>query len=937
MKDQHKTKAQLIAELAATRQTITQMNQQRAEEPDDRQAELERLLTVEREQQRLIEMIFQASTALHSTLQYDEVLDRMVDQLKYIMPYHDAACLMLVEGDKVRIFRWHGYTRFGSKKFMVPLNLKIAEIPGLKTMYETGRPWIVPYTTEDDAWINHMGQPWIKSYMSIPIQVLDRITGFLNVDSATPGFFGQTEIERMGAFVQHAAVALRNAWMYAQARREIIERVKALKTERNFVAAVLDTAATMVIISNTEGRIIRFNRTCEKTTGYSFDEVKGKHIWDLFLTLDEVEQVRTIFNKLAKGQYPIDYESRWITKAGDRCMIAWSSTVLDNHGVVEYIISTGHDITERKQIEEALRQGGERYALAVLAANHGLWDWDLKTNEIYFSPHWKAILGYEEQEIQSSVDEWFSRVHPEDLPRLKVDVAVHLEGTTPTFKSEYRMLHWNGEYHWVLTQGLAVRDETGKPYRLTGSQADITQRKLSEDELKYASSHDALTGLPNRTSFMKRLERAIEQIKQQKNNLFAVLFIDLDRFKVINDSLGHLVGDQLLITVARRLKASLRSNDMVARLGGDEFTILLEHIHTPDDAALVAERIAHELASPIKLEEHELFVTASIGIALSSNGYEHADDILRDADTTMYRAKAQGRARHEIFNSEMHTQVVAIRELESELRYVVERQQLELYYQPIVSLATGEIVSVEALLRWNHPRLGLIGPGEFVPLAEETGLIVPIGEWVLRTACAQIKRWQEEGYPSLRVGVNVSIRQFYSQNTQVGLPELVAATLSEWELPSHTLDLEITESLPLAHNEVNSVVMRDLKRLGVHIVLDDFGIGSSLVVLKQFPISALKVDQSFVKEIITNYSDAAIITSIINLAHNLGLRVIAEGVETEAQLAWLRAKGCDEIQGYLFSRPLAAPELTNLLISGKRLRRSSRTYKQVSYDKSALS
>lgn len=937
MKNQHKTKAQLIAELAVARRNIAEMSQQPITGFDDRQAELERLLTVEREQQRLIEMIFQASTALHSTLQYDEVLDRMLDQLKYIMPYHDAACLMLVEGDRVRIFRWHGYTRFGSKKFIVPFNLKFADLPGLQAMSETGRAWVVPYATEDDAWVSQMGQPWIKSYLAIPIQVLDRITGFLNVDSATPGFFGQTEIERMEAFGQHAAVALRNAWMYAQARREIIERVKALKTERNFVSAVLDTAATMVIISNTEGRIIRFNRTCEKTTGYSFDEVKGKHIWDLFLPPDQVEPVRTIFNNLTKGQHPLEYESTWTTKAGDRCMIAWSSTVLDNQGAVEYIISTGHDITERKQIEEALRQGGERYALAVLAANHGLWDWNLKTNEIYFSTHWKAILGYEEQEIQSSVEEWFSRVHPEDLPRLKVDLAVHLEGTTPSFKSEYRMLHWNGEYHWVLTQGLAVRDETGQPYRLTGSQADITQRKLNEDELKYASSHDALTGLPNRASFMKRLERAIEQVKQNKDHLFAVLFIDLDRFKVINDSLGHLVGDQLLITVARRLKASLRSNDMVARLGGDEFTILLEHIRNADDATLVAERVAHELASPIKSEGHELFVTASIGIALSSNGYEHADDILRDADTTMYRAKAQGRARHEIFNTEMHTQVVAIRELESELRHAIERQELELYYQPIVSLATGEIVSVEALLRWNHPRLGLVGPGEFVPLAEETGLISSIGEWVLRTACSQVKQWHAEGHPSLHMGVNVSIRQFYAHNSQINLPDLVASILAEMELPAYLLDLEITESLPLAHNEVNSVVLRDLKRLGVNIVLDDFGIGSSLIVLKQFPISALKVDQSFVKEIIANYSDAAIITSIINLAHNLGLKVIAEGIETEAQLAWLRARGCDEIQGYLFSRPLAAPELTNLLISGKRLRRSSRTYKQVSYDKSALS
>jgi diguanylate cyclase (GGDEF)-like protein/PAS domain S-box-containing protein len=875
--------------------------------------EINPLLTAEREQRAMLEALYQASTALHSTLQYDEVLDHILDQLPQIIPHH-AACLLLTQGETARIFRWHGYARYGGKKFVSPFILKISDIASLKTIYETGRPLVVPNALPDDSWIVHSGQSWVKSYVGAPIRVRDQIIGFVNVDSATPGFFNQAEAECLEAFLSRAVVALKNAWQYNQARREITERVTALKTERNFVTAVLDTAGAVVVICNAEGRIIRLNRACEEITGYTFDEVKGKHLWDVFTTLEEAETVKSTFNRLASGDYPLNYESWWRAKDGERSLIAWSSTVLkDHHGLIEFIINTGHDITERKQIEEALRQGGERYALAVLAANHGLWDWNLTTNEIYYSPHWKAILGYREQEFQSTVDDWFGRVHPEDLPRLKVEIAVHLEGTTPSFKSEYRMLHWNGDYRWVLTQGLAVRDEMGRAYRITGSQADITQRKLNEDLLQYASLHDALTGLANRVLFTKRLEQAIEQAKQNKQYLFAVLFLDLDRFKVVNDSLGHLVGDQLLITVAHRLRACLRPHDMVARLGGDEFTILLEDIPDILTAVHMADRILRELTAPIKLDNHELFTSASMGIALSSTGYDRPEDILRDADMTMYRAKAQGRSCHELFEAGMRTQAVARRTLEAELRRAIERQEFQLYYQPIVSLASGLIVGVEALIRWQHPQQGLISPNQFIPVAEETGLIIPIGEWVLRTACAKIQTWHQTGYSALHLAVNVSIRQFQRGGGRQDLPELIASILQETGLPAQALELEITESIPLMNNDFNRIILNQLKALGLRLALDDFGISSSLSLLKQFPISTLKIDQSFVKEIINNHSDAAIITAIINMAHNLGLKVIAEGVETEAQLAWLQVQQCDEIQGYLFSPPLPAPEITKLL------------------------
>jgi diguanylate cyclase (GGDEF)-like protein/PAS domain S-box-containing protein len=910
MRDQYKTKTHLLAELSAARQRLAELART--------EAERERLLAIEQQRRALLEVMYQATTALHSTLEYDQVLDHILDQLKQIVP-HDAACIMMpTQSDMARIIRWHGYSRFGSKNFV--LMLKIAEIPSLQIMNETGRPVAVPDVAAQDAWVAWSGQEWIKSYAGAPLRIRDQIIGFLQVDSATPGFFSQADAEHLEAFASYAVLALKNAWSYGRARREVMQQVKALKTERNFVSTILDMAGALVVILNAEKRIVRFNQTCQKTSGYLFDEVQDKYLWDLFIVPEEVETVKAICEKLSAGHFPIEYESQWLTKDGKCRLISWSSTVLlDNQGSVEYIIKTGHDITERKQIEEALRTGGERYALAVQAANEGLWDWNLKTNEIYFSPHWKAILGCEEQEIQPSIDEWFSRVHPEDMARLKMDIAIHLEGATTSFKSEYRMLHWNGDYRWVLTQGLAVRDADGQPYRLTGSQTDITRRKMTENELRYASLHDALTGLPNRVQFMQHLERAIEQVKENKNEIFAVLFLDLDRLKLINDSLGHLIGDQLLIIVARRLKNCLRPGDTIARLGGDEFTILLENIQDASDATRVAERLQNELALPIHLEGHKLFTSASIGIALSTTGYDRPEDILRDADTTMYWAKARGRACHELFKPGLGTHPLERRELETELRRAVEQQEFRVYYQPIVSLITGQMAGVEALLRWHHPQRGLIEPGEFISVAEETDLIIPMGEWILRSACAQVKTWHIAGCSFLRLAVNVSIRQFQPTGGQEDLPGLVAVVLNETGLAAQALELEITESMPLINNDFNRVILNELKTLGLQIALDDYSLGSSLSVLKQFPLNTVKIDRSLVKEIAHNPADAAIVKAIISLAHELKLRVIAEGVETKEQLVWLRSQQCDEFQSHLFSPPVPAPALTRLLQDGYHL------------------
>ncbi len=568
---------------------------------------------------------------------------------------------------------------------------------------------------------------------------------------------------------------------------------------------------------------------------------------------------------------------------------------------------------ERKEAERALRESEERYALAAAGANDGLWDWNLQTGLAYFSPRWKSMLGLSDDEIGSGPEDWLSRIHPDDIDAFRAELHHHQQAAAPPLHTEYRIRTRDGSWRWMLCRGMAVHDKDGQPLRMAGSQTDIHARKQAEERLLQDALKDGLTGLSNRNLITHRLHQAIERQQRQPERCFAVLFLDLDRFKNVNDSLGHTTGDRLLIECGRRLGLCCRPNDTLARLGGDEFVLLLEDIDDATDAIRVADRIQRQFATPFVIDAYELFMNCSIGIALSGPGYRHPDELLRDADTAMYRAKADGKACYALFDADMHHRAVAALDMESNLRRAIDRRDFVLYYQPVIALDSGHIAGFEALIRWPRGEHGIVSPAEFIPLAEETGLILAIGRWAIREACRQLREWQAQApqLAELTVGVNLSARQFSEES----LVDQVADALADTGLPAACLKLEITESVLMVNAQLALAKLGRLRAMGIRVSIDDFGTGySSLSYLQRFPIDSLKIDQSFIHGLETTREGAEIVRAILNLGQALRLEVIAEGTESPAQVDALRAMGCPYAQGYHFSRPLPADVATTLLI-----------------------
>jgi len=565
------------------------------------------------------------------------------------------------------------------------------------------------------------------------------------------------------------------------------------------------------------------------------------------------------------------------------------------------------------RVARELRLNQERLVLAQQIAGLGYWEWDLLHDRWTLSPECRTILGLAPD---ASIDHrrFLNRVHPEERGMVELALQESLDSSRE-FNLEHRIVRPDGQVRHVQTQARVVRGGEGEARCLTGTLHDFSDRleaeahlRENQERLNYLAYHDALTGLPNRLLFQDRCEHAIARAHRADSRA-AILFLDLDQFKKVNDTLGHAVGDQLLCEVAERLRGCLREADTLARLGGDEFVLLLEEVENVTAASIAARKTLARLAPTCLLGGFEFYTTASIGIALYPDNGETVDELMKCADVAMYRAKERGRNNFQFYTSDMNARAHDQLLLESGLHQALELGELEIYYQPQLEMQSGEIVGTEALLRWNHSQRGLLLPAEFLPLAEESGLILAMSEWVLQTACRQNKSWQERGFPTLPVAVNITPRMFQLP----GLARMVSRALETAGLAPRYLELEITESMIMHNVDAAIETMRELNAMGISLAIDDFGTGySSLSCLRRLPIKKLKIDRVFVGDITNNPSDAAIANSVIALAGSMNFGVIAEGVETEAQQNFLQERGCSHAQGFLYARPLPVAELEAL-------------------------
>jgi diguanylate cyclase (GGDEF)-like protein/PAS domain S-box-containing protein len=698
-------------------------------------------------------------------------------------------------------------------------------------------------------------------------------------------------------------------------QNDVTQHIQALDTlqkQEQQYRKIVETATEGIWLINQDNETTFVNQQMATMLGYKVEEMLGATLFSFM----DAEGVVISHKNLSRRQQGIQekYDFKFRCKDGSDLWVIISGTPLfDEQGKYVGVLKMVTNISDRKQAEDSLRESKQRLDGILNALEDVVWSISADTFEtLYLNPTVLQIYGRSASEFLDNPKLWFEVIHPDD--QQWVSEAIEPLLLNGSAEIEYRIVRPDGQICWLYNRSHVIYDAVGKPVRIEGIATDITERKSMEEKLAYYAFYDDLTGLPNRVSFMEKLAQAITKIKQNPQQLFAVLFLDLDRFKIVNDSLGHVIGDQLLLSFAQRLQSCLQPEDIVARLGGDEFAILISGIKSTDEVTCIAQKIHQELKSPFNLNGYEVFTTASIGIALGSSKYIQAADLLRDADTALYRAKEQGKSGHMVFDPTMYDQAVALLQLETDLRWAISRQELEVVYQPIVSIKTGKITGFEALVRWQHPQKGYISPAEFIPVAEETGLIIPIGEFVLRESCQKLRQWHTE-FPQLQhlqMNVNLSGKQL----SQGCLVEQIQEVLQEVELHPSNLKLEITESAIMSSPEQVAIIFKQLRSLGIQLCIDDFGTGySSLAYLHYFPIDVLKIDRSFINRIDTEHEQLAIVRAIVTLAHNLGIDVVAEGVETISQLMQLRLLQSDQAQGYLFSKALPSDEIPPLLAS----------------------
>lgn len=694
--------------------------------------------------------------------------------------------------------------------------------------------------------------------------------------------------------------------------QEITERVRSQEELRRFRMALDSSIDAVYLIDREEMRFIDANETALETLGYSHAELLRLGPQDLKPDEGELERIHRRFDEVIQsGSKTGMIETVHQRKDGSRLPVEVYLRAVQSEGR-QLLVAVVRDIAERVAAEEVLRESEERFRVAFNQAAVGLAHvapdgrWMMVNNKLC------EIVGYSRAELLGM--SFQDITHPEDLVSDWALARRMIAGELDEKTREKRYRHKNGYYIWINLTSSMVRDEDGNPKYYSTVVEDISRRKQIEEELLHLANHDALTSLPNRSLLLDRLGQALLFAGRSKGQV-AVMLIDLDRFKNINDSLGHDVGDNIIVEIARRLSACVRAGDTIARLGGDEFVLIRPDVAREDAVATMAQQILEALARPMSIQGHEFYPTGSIGVSMYPKDGQDGPTLLKNADTAMYRAKDAGRNNFQFYAHEMNSRALDRLKLETGLRRALEREEFVLHYQPQMHIASGRVTGAEALLRWEPPGQATIFPGDFIPIAEETGLIVPMGQWVLRRACEQKRQWHEAGlFPDLRVAVNLSARQFKQQD----IVKMVSQTLEETRCRPEWLELEITESVVMESPEAAAETLHKLSAMGVHLSIDDFGTGySSLNYLKRFPIDALKIDKSFVRDISVDADDAAIAKAVIALAHSLKLLVIAEGVETAEQLDFLRAQDCDVMQGYYLGRPMPVEKFELFMHEGK--------------------
>ncbi len=650
---------------------------------------------------------------------------------------------------------------------------------------------------------------------------------------------------------------------------------------------------------------------CSRLTGYQPDDLllNNRISYETLTHPEDRRRIREAVRAAIVQRRRFDIEYRMIRADGEvRWVWERGTGIVDSSGTVTAIEGIIQDITDRREAVHALREAERRYHSLFHNAVEGIFRTTPDGHYLDANPALARIYGFESpEELTDSLKDIRRQLYVDPTRREEFMLLIKERGSVTSFESQvYRK---DSSIIWISENARAVFDDDGRVLLYEGTVEEVTERKLYQARIEQQANFDTLTGLANRSLLNDRLQQAI-LAAQRHGSQVAVAFVDLDRFKFVNDSLGHHFGDRLLKTTAERLKSCVRECDTVARLGGDEFVLLIGGSDSGQDAVThVMDRVLSSVAQPWVIDEGEFNVTCSVGIAVYPADGNEAETLLKNADSAMYRAKEGGGNGFHFFTNELNVLMTERLEMESRLRRALERQQFLLHYQPRVDLASGRIVGAEALIRWHVPEQGMIPPGRFIPLAEETGLIVPIGRWVLQTACAQNKAWQRAGLPPIVVSVNVSARQFRHDN----LVETVADVLAQTGLDGKFLEIELTESMVMHDAAKLAAMLVELKKLGIQIAVDDFGTGySSLSYLKRFPVDRLKVDRSFVQDIASDHDDATIVKTIIALGHNLSLKVVAEGVETEQQVKFLRQNNCDEMQGYYFGMPMSAEEFRQL-------------------------